>query len=215
MKPVDIELKFAKRQYKNYCRRQETAGFNQFAERIIKRDDNTCRVCGFKALKHMSIMNIDHNYLNNTAKNLITVCPLCLQCHFVENIGVMQNSGGTLIYMPEISQSRLNGIVHTLFCAIANATTQEQSAQDVYNGLRLRAKPIEKVYGENRSDPKVFGEMVLNSTSENQAQLLKVILKDFRILPKLSSFSDQIKSWSEDATSALETDLSVYGINGR
>ena len=215
MNPIDIELKFSKRQYKNFCKRQGTPGFSEFAEKIIKRDDNTCRVCGFKGLKHMGIMNKDHNYLNNSAKNLITVCPLCLQCHFVENIGVMQNSGGTLIYMPEMTQSKLNGIVHTLFCAIANATTQEQSAQDMYNALRLRSKPIEKTYGEGRSDPKVFGEMVLNSTSENQAQLINVILKDFRILPKLSSFSDQIKDWSEDATNALETDLSVYGINGR
>lgn len=213
MTAVNLELKFANRQYNKYCKRQLTKGFDQFATKIMNRDEFTCRMCGFKAKQFMSILNIDHNYTNNIAKNLATSCPLCMQCHFVEHIGTMDNSGGTLIYMPEITQGQLNGIVHTLFCAIVNATTQEQSAQNMYNALRLRAKPIEKIYGEGRADPRAFGEMVLNTANSKSARLTKGILKDFRVLAKLTSFSDQIKAWSEDASNALETDLSVYGIS--
>ena len=213
MRGVNLNLKFANRQYNKYCRRQLTKGFDQFAQKIMNRDEFTCKVCGFKAKQFMSIMNIDHNYTNNVAKNLATACPLCMQCHFVEHIGVMDNSGGTLIYMPEMSQAKLNGLVHTLFCAIVNATTQEQSAQNMYNALRLRSKPIEKIYGEGRADPKVFGEMVLNTANSKSARLTRDILKDFRVLAKLTSFSNQIKAWSEDATNALETDLSAYGIS--
>ncbi len=214
MKSIQLGLKFGNRQFYRYSKRQLTPGFDGFAKKIISRDSNTCRMCGFKALRYMNILNIDHNYTNNVAKNLVTACPLCLQCHFVEHIGPMENSGGTLIYMPEISQEKLNGLVHTLFCAIVNATSQEQTAQNIYNALRLRSKPIEKIYGEGRADPKAFGEMVLNSTDENKVKLEKNILKDIRVLAKLNSFSEQIKAWSEDATNALETDLSVYGKSG-
>ncbi|MEC8383253.1 MAG: type IVB secretion system protein IcmJDotN [Pseudomonadota bacterium] len=211
MKQVDLELKFSNRQYFRYCKRDATPGFAEFADKVKARDNNTCRYCGFKAIRHMSIANIDHNYINNKMKNLVTACPLCAQCHFVENIGAKENSGGTLIYMPEITQNKLNGIMHTVFCAILNATAHEAAAQTIYNTLRLRSKVVEKTYGEGRSDPKAFGEMVINSSVKNSPNIQQEIMKSFRILPKLTSFADQIKDWSKDAVSTLETDLSVYG----
>ena len=66
----------------------------------------------------------------------------------------------------------------------------------MYNALRLRSKPIEKIYSEGRADPKVFGEMVLNTANSKSARLTRDILKDFRVLAKLTSFSNQIKAWS-------------------
>ena len=55
--------------------------------------------------------------------------------------------------------------------------------------------------------------MVLNTANSKSARLTRDILKDFRVLAKLTSFSNQIKAWSEDATNALDPDLSAYGIS--
>ena len=190
-----------------YQKRQRLAQFTEFAEKVKKRDFNTCKFCGFTAEANMTVVNLDHNYRNNVASNLVTSCPLCAQCHFIEYIGCGDNNGGILIYMPELSQAELNGLCHALFCAIANATMHEHTAQNLYNSLRLRAQAVEQVYGEGRSDHAVFGKMVINTPSSDSDALQKHVLKDLRILANISSFSEQIKSWSMQAASSMNTGI--------
>ena len=148
----------------------------------------------------MSVVNRDGNYRNNKMSNMLTACPLCKQCLFVERVPVM-GGGGVLILMPEMSQADLNGLCHSLFCAIANATVHGRTAQDTYNTLKLRANPIEETYGEGRSDPKIFGEMVLNTPIDGIDKIAGRIL-NHRLLPKLTDFKQQIKDWSQDAATS-------------
>ena len=203
----NLECKFGQNQWTTYQKRERLPQFQVFAEKVKKRDFNTCRFCGFTAEEGMHVVNLDHNYSNNIASNLVTSCPLCSQCLFIEQIGCGDNNGGVLIYMPEISQADLNGLTHALFCAIANGTMHESSAQSIYNNLRLRAKTVESVYGEGRSEPKVFGKMVINTPTSNADALHKEILKDLRVLANISSFSDQIKTWSKQAAGTLNTSM--------
>lgn len=158
----------------------------------------------------MSVVNIDQNYANNTMGNMTTACPFCKQCLFLETVGSGEDNGGVLIYMPEISQADLNGISHALFCAIANATVHEHSANNIYCALKLRSKPVESVYGEELSNPKLFGQMVLNTPGCEKSHQNK-ILEGLRLLPLINNFRGQIKDWSQNAASAMEKEVSLGG----
>jgi hypothetical protein len=48
---------------------------------ILKRDDYTCRYCGFKAEKWQIVHHIDGNPNNNDEGNLETICPMCNLIH--------------------------------------------------------------------------------------------------------------------------------------
>ena len=198
----NLEIRFSKAGYEAFSKREVMPGFSDFKRKVLERDHYKCRYCGFRATKHMSVVNRDGNYRNNKMSNMLTACPLCKQCLFVERVPVM-GGGGVLILMPEMSQADLNGLCHSLFCAIANATVHERTAQDTYNTLKLRANPIEETYGEGRSDPKIFGEMVLNTPIDGIDKIAGRILKDLRLLPKLTDFKQQIKDWSQDAAATV------------
>lgn len=198
----NLQLKFSRSAYEDYSRRETMPGFVDFKRKVLDRDHNKCRYCGFRATQHMSVVNRDGNYRNNKMSNMLTACPLCTQCLFVERVPML-GGGGTLVHLPEMTQSDLNGLCHTLFCAIANATVHERTAQDTYNTLKLRANPVESAYGEGRSDPKIFGEMVLNTPLDGIDKVANRTLKDLRLLPKLTDFKQQIKDWSQDAAATV------------
>ncbi|MEM5793243.1 MAG: HNH endonuclease [Candidatus Aenigmatarchaeota archaeon] len=58
--------------------------------KILKRDDYTCRYCGFKAEKWQIVHHIDGNPNNNDEKNLETICPMCNLIHHVGQGCVVQ-----------------------------------------------------------------------------------------------------------------------------
>ena len=198
-----LTLKFGLDQWALYCKRKYTTGFSDFEKKIFKRDKYSCGYCGFTAKINMAIMNKDHDYRNNTSGNMITACPFCLQCNFLEQVGASGKNGGILVYLPEITQAELNGTMHTLFCSIANATTHEASSKEMYNAFRLRAQPIENTYGEGRSNPLEFSQMVINTPTDNPEHIYNEILKDLRLVPNINDYKEQIIEWSRDAANVM------------
>ena len=71
----------------------------------------------------------------------------------------------------------------------------------MYKSMKLRAKTVESIYGEGRSDPTVFGKMVINALNVD-GKIHERILKDLRFLPDMSAFADDIKAWSQEAAQA-------------
>ncbi len=174
--------------------------FAKFTGQIWKRDYYTCQFCGFQANKFQEVVNLDGNYKNNTLSNLVTACCFCAQCLFMEMVGKGDYGGGTLIYMPEISQPELNGLSHVLFCAIANGTDYRVDAQNIYRNLKMRGQIVEDKLGEGVSNPALVGQMLLN-TAANQKERNPGWLSDLRLLPARTKFKEQIDAW---AAAALE-----------
>ena len=58
---------------------------------ILKRDDYTCRYCGFKAAKWQIVHHIDGNPNNNNKRNLVTVCQMCNLIHHAGQGCAVQN----------------------------------------------------------------------------------------------------------------------------
>lgn len=171
-------------------RRKLDPRFTDFSSKIFARDQFCCQFCGLESKSHHEIINLDHNYFNNKAMNLVTACVFCTQCVFLESVGAGGQGGGVLIYLPEIEQNYLNGLCHLLFSAMNNNIEYKESAQDAYRHLKLRAQIIEDEWGENMQDPALFGQLLIES-GHKAALLKKELFTSVRLLPSRAGFKSE------------------------
>lgn len=185
-----------------FSARKADATFLAFSKKVLRRDNYACQFCGFQARDFQEIINLDKNYYNNKLSNLATACCFCSQCFFLEAVGMGGYGGGTLIYMPEITQNNLDSFCHVLFCAIANDTGYKNTAQNIYRSFKLRAQVIEEQFGENTSNPSVFGQLLIESRVKESGHY-DALLNDLRLLPSRAAFRTQIERWAETALNEL------------
>lgn len=184
--------------------RKADAEFAKFSKMVFERDKYTCQFCGFQAREYQEIVNLDQNYHNNKIANLITSCCFCSQCFFLESVGKDEHGGGTIIYLPEISQGDLNGFCHVLFCAMSNATNYRNDAQDIYRSLKLRSQIVESKLGEGMYDPALLGRVLLDSPDKENQNAVNEILGSLRLLPSYSGFTKQIEAWDKAAVEEMK-----------
>lgn len=183
-----------------YSARKIDERFKSYEQKIFQRDRYTCQFCGFQARLYQDIVNLDGDYTNNRLSNLVTACCFCAQCFFVESVGVGGYGGGTLIYLPELTQAELNSLCHVLFCAITNDTGYKSSAQNIYRSFKFRSQIVEEKFGEGTSDPAIFGQLMIDS-GVNSEEIREKLFKNIRLLPSRAKLRKQIEKW---AASALE-----------
>lgn len=196
----EIKLMASPGAWRLYSARKADPRFASYQTKVFQRDRYTCKFCGFQAKLYQDIVNLDGDYNNNKLANMATACCFCAQCFFIESVGVGGYGGGTLIYLPELTQAELNSLSHVLFCAITNDTGYKNSAQTIYRSFKFRSQVVEDKFGEGTSDPSIFGHLLIDSgpiSDEN----LKKIFDNIRLLPSRAKFRKQIESW---AASALE-----------
>jgi intracellular multiplication protein IcmJ len=187
-----------------YSARKVDERFKTYEQKVFQRDRYTCQFCGFQARLFQEVVNLDNNYTNNKLNNLVTSCCFCAQCFFIESVGVGGYGGGTLIYLPEITQEELNSLCHVLFCAITNDTGYKTSAQNIYRSFKFRSQIIEDKFGEGTSDPAIFGQLMIDagvSDEERRAKLFKNVL----LLPSRAKFRKQIEKWAASALEEIST----------
>lgn len=177
-----------------FLSRKANAAFQKIVPTVFKRDDNTCRFCGFQSQKYQEVVNLDNNYANNKLDNLATACSFCTTCFFLDLVGVDGKSGGTIIHLPEISQGDLNHFCRALFCSLLREAPYKGKLQAVFLSLQDRAKVVEEVFGPNAQDPKIFGQSLIDS-GLNDAQLKHPILSELKFLPARKFYKDQAEYW--------------------
>lgn len=188
--------------YEIFLRRKKSKKFIEVAQYIQKRDKHTCRFCGFSANLYFEIVNANQNFRDNRADNLVTACPYCTQCFFLDNLTVNSHWGGTLIFLEDISQAQLNAFSHVLFLAMHNNKQKyHDSAQAIYQLLKLRAQSVEKFFGEKMSLPGNFAQVFLEYMSKQQGKATTgKYISDFfpylRLLPARTAFLLQINKWT-------------------
>lgn len=196
----ELKLMASPGAWRLYSARQADVRFKSFEERVFQRDRYTCQFCGFQAKLFQEVVNLDGNYANNRINNLVTACCFCSQCFFIESVGVGGYGGGTLVYLPELSQAEVNSLCHVLFCAITNDTGYKSSAQTIYLGFKARSQLVEDKFGEGTSDPANLGHLLIDSGPISEERFA-TIFKGIRLLPSRAKFRKQIEGW---AASALE-----------
>lgn len=202
----DINLQAITGNWRIYTARKADPAFQAFQKRVFLRDRYTCQFCGFQAKLFQEVVNLDSNYANNKMTNLATSCCFCAQCFFLESVGMGDYGGGTLIYLPEMTQPELNSFCHVLFCAITNNTGYKSSAQAIYRSFKFRSQIIEDKYGEGSSEPSSFGQMIIDSGISEDFQTTMRIFKDIRVLPSRAKFRTQIEKWAAAALEEIASD---------
>jgi intracellular multiplication protein IcmJ len=191
-----------------FTRRKEDKAFLPVAKKVFQRDAYTCQFCAFQAQEYQEVVNLDGNYLNNKGSNMITACCFCVQCLFLQAVGLDEMSGGQLIYLPEVSQSDLNSFCHVLFCALGNNTSYQDSAQSIYRSLKFRSQIIENKFGAGTSNPSVLGQMLIEYQTHDPGKGMD-ILKDMRLLPSYVKFNVQLDAWAQAALKELEEEAAA------
>ena len=196
----ELKLNATPGSWRMYSARKVDERFRSYEQKIFQRDRYTCQCCGFQARLFQEVVNLDSDYTNNRLSNLVTACCFCAQCFFIESVGVGGYGGGTLVYLPELTQTELNSLCHVLFCAITNDTGYKSSAQNIYRGFKFRSQVVEEKFGEGTSDPAIFGQLMIDA-GVNKEDIKDQLFKNIRLLPSRAKFRKQIEKW---ASSALE-----------
>jgi len=192
-----IQLNVNSNGWRVFLGRKQDPSFVTFSKKILQRDDYTCQFCEFQADEYQEIVNLDQNYRQNKVSNLVTACVFCAQCFFLQAVGTGGHGGGTLIYLPELSQAQLNHFCHVLFIEIVRESTFKEAAQDAYRSFKLRSQVIEKEFGDGMSDPAVFGQILIELDADKMANM--PLFEHMRLLPSRAGFQTQIGYWSTQA----------------
>ncbi len=198
--PQDSKLKLRATagSWRMYSARKIDDRFKEFEKKVMIRDRYTCQFCGFQARLYQDVVNLDNNYANNRMSNIVTACCFCSQCFFIESVGVGGFGGGSLVYLPEMSQTELNSMCHVLFCAITNDTGYKSSAQNIYRSMKVRSQIVENKFGEGSSDPSIFGQLMIDAGVTDDVTR-EQLFHNIRLLPSRAKFRKQIEHWASSA----------------
>ncbi len=191
---LPIVLTAIKGNWQAFSSRQSNASFRELALAVYKRDAYTCRYCGFESQQFQSVVNIDQNYKNNALSNLATACSLCAPCFFLDSVGADGQYGGTLIYLPEISQADLNHFCRALFCSMLRESPYKGKLQAVYLSLSDRSQPLETIFGPGTQHPMHFGQALIDADLD-QTQSQHPLLFDLKLLPIRKYFNNEATYW--------------------
>jgi intracellular multiplication protein IcmJ len=187
-----------------FVRRRSDKAFEPFAKRLYERDQYTCQFCGFQAQEFQELVNLDGNYLNNKAANIVTACCFCTQCLFLQAAGMDEMGGGQIVYLPEINQADLNSFCHVLFVAMGNTTGFQEGAQSIYRSMRFRSQIIENKFGQGSSNPAIMGQLILEYKDSHPGTSFELLMQDLRLLPSYTKFKTQLDTWAQAALKELE-----------
>ncbi len=199
----NIALTAKEGNWRLYMTRKADKAFQSFSAKVFRRDNYSCQFCGMKSLTHMDVVNADHNYLNNKLSNLKTACSFCAQCCFLDAVGRSDFGGGVLIYLPELTQSELNGFCHYLFACVAGGDEFSKKAKELYRSLKMRVQIVDEVLGKGLSNPGNYGQMLIDSGLDFSDSLHQKLLKSIRLLPNLKLFSPSQLLMSQGAIQSL------------
>lgn len=203
MNYYELKLTASADSWRLFMLRRTDPSFLPVQQSILERDQHTCQFCGFVAYQHLEVINGDNNYSNNNRSNLFTACPFCAQCFFLESVGQGDFGGGTLIYLPEMTQAELNALCHAIFSAMALGLSYDTEMKNIFRNFKLRSQYVERELGEGVSNPALYGRLLVDARIENYSRVMENFSAKLRLLPTASRFSLQIEAWAANSMQQL------------
>ncbi len=193
---LPITLTARRGNLKKFVARRHNDKFLSIQKKVFERDGYACRYCGFQVKDFLEVVNIDNNYDHNTLSNMATACSFCTQCLFLDGVGTLPRTGGVIVFIPELSQADLNNFCRVLFCSMDKETIYKNKLHSVYLSLKERSSDVEKSFGPETSNPKVFGQSLIDAQL-TAGQLDHDALQHLRLLPNRKDFKKEIDYWKK------------------
>lgn len=167
-------------------------------ERVVRRDDYTCRGCTLRSLKFQEIHPLDEDHGHTDEADFVTLCPLCHQCFHLATAAT--SGGGSLIWLPEMSQASLNRLAVALFVAMRNRSGKWfQLASSINATLLGRTHTYRSMLGT--LDPSVLAQVLVKMSPEEYANR-GALLGHTRLLPHPERFAPMIDYWARHVFSS-------------
>lgn len=144
-------------------------------EKTLKRDDYTCRFCGFKAKQFQRTIACPEA----GDPPFATVCTFCEQCLNLERAGLTGN--GLLLWLPEMSQADLNHLVRAIYIARAEKGAMAAMATRALDALTVRRSEAKKRLGSD--DPLLLATIFREALDVDEIRAARMKLEGIRLLP--------------------------------
>lgn len=147
--------------------------------KILQRDDHTCRYCGFQSRKYQEVNFIGKADKATGPDDYATACTFCYQCFHLERIDRMQS--GAVIWLPEIGQAALHHICRAIYVARISQGPMADAARDGMEALLSRKEEAKNRLGADST--KILATILQDFLEPAEYKNRAAKLKGFRILP--------------------------------
>lgn len=147
--------------------------------RILTRDDFTCRYCGFKSKKYQEVHARNHDFFDHAEDNLVTACIFCQQCFNLQAVSAMKS--GMLVWLPEIEQASLNHMVRAIYVARISQGPVAEAARAAHDALIARREEAKKRLSTD--DPASLAVVLRDYLGPKEYQARAGKLEGIRLFP--------------------------------
>lgn len=151
----------------------------QATEKVLQRDDHTCRCCGFKAPLWQQVLHLNGNDGDFSDKNVLTTCVFCYQCFDLQNAADMNS--GMLIWLPELSQMDLNNMMRAVYVARGAQGPMNALATKIFDTFYARGEDAKRRLGS--TDPGALAIVMRDFLTLGQYEKAQQHLDGIRLLP--------------------------------
>jgi intracellular multiplication protein IcmJ len=144
-------------------------------EKAQKRDDFTCRFCGFRSERFQR--SLPWSAAGNPP--FATACAFCEQCLNLERAGF--SGTGLLIWLPEMSQVQLNHLARAIYVARVEKGPMTELATRALDVLTARRGEAKKRLGSD--DPLLLATILREALDDKELKASMSKLNGIRFLP--------------------------------
>lgn len=148
-------------------------------QKILDRDNHTCRFCGFESRKYQDVIAIDGNVNNTHNDNLAASCIFCQQCFDLEKTSEMRS--GVLVWLPEIEQADLHHIARAIYVARISQGPMAEAAKNAYKVLMDRREIAKERLGTD--DPFILSTVMRDFIGPRHYAMRSQKLDGVRLFP--------------------------------
>jgi intracellular multiplication protein IcmJ len=185
------------------------------AEKTLRRDDYTCRFCGFRAEQFQRIVP----YEGAGDPPFATACGFCEQCLSLDRSGLAGSA--ILIWLPEITQVDLHHVMRAVYVArSAPAGVMTDAATRTLETLTARRGDAKKRLGTD--DPLLLATVMHESLSTGEYDQLSNKIDGVRLLPldrhlvhtakgNINQFPQMVKFWQSASGPFAKSPVAQWG----
>lgn len=175
--------------------------FKTLAEKTLRRDNFTCRYCGFRAEQYQRIIPFADD-----DPPFVTACSFCEQCIMLDRAGLA--GAGALVWLPEIGQAELHHVMRAIYVARAAKAEMSDAATRALDALMARRTDAKKRLGSD--DPLLLATAMHEALTDEEYKGTSAKLEGIRLLPldkrlvrthkgDINQFPNMVKYWSSPA----------------